>query len=152
MFSFCLCLSDETNIASDDVHWTQTHKLIIKQLGWNRECSIIEEYLLQQFWLIIVSTHLFCQKLCWPIFLPKILLTQKFSTHNFSDPQFVYPKIFDHFFSINLFHSNIVLANYFFGLQIFVQRLRSKPWTYKSKFFMSFIHSFCIQSSRLRIG
>ena len=35
---------------------------------------------------------------------------------------------------------------------LFVQRLRSKPWTYKSKFILSFIHSFCIQFSRLLIG
>merc|ERR1711875_35564 len=35
---------------------------------------------------------------------------------------------------------------------IFVQRLRSKPWTYMSKFFVSFFLSFCIQFSRLLIG
>ena len=35
---------------------------------------------------------------------------------------------------------------------IFVQRLRSKPWTYKSKFCLSVCLSFCIQFSRLRIG
>ena len=41
-------------------------------------------------------------------------------------------------------------------LSIFVQRLRSKPWTYKSKFclffFLFFCFSFCIRFSRLPIG